>query len=269
MMREEDAGLPVEQFVQALSSQLDRAQEAMHLKVRAGMPLTFAIKDITVDLRAHVDMTGSVIRLRPALPSDRDASVLHFTLTTITRPMIEENTRSFAADSNEPSLNEVLGTDFSDDEKRRLEWAGVRTLPQLRDLRRHSGAQAVEQYVNIPAARLRLALDRATHPFIQHVTAHLPPFEASDAVAAAPNSGSAPPLVRIVGANLKQELTPLVRIAGASVPVLRATEREIVVAPTAQQLGGTLEVETAPGKIASMAFELNELSGTSGGFDAR
>src|ERR1700757_4075200 len=85
-----DTGLPVEQFIQALTSQLDRAQDAMALKAHV-RPLTFAVKDLTLDLRAHFGMSGSVVHITPAGPGDSSASTLHLSLTSITRPMMEEN----------------------------------------------------------------------------------------------------------------------------------------------------------------------------------
>src|SRR5262245_32628540 len=101
--RELSAAVPIEHFIQALTSQLDRAQTAIALKARAGLPLTFAVKDLRLDLRAHIEMDGSVVTIRPAGPGDSDASTLHFDLTTITRPMMEENTLSLAADNDEPA----------------------------------------------------------------------------------------------------------------------------------------------------------------------
>src|SRR4051794_3442578 len=100
----ENGGLPLEQFIQALTSQLDRAQNTLALKARAGLPLTFAVKELSLDLRTHVEMVGSVVRLRPAGPGDVDASTVHLSLTTITRPMIEENTMALAAASDEPTI---------------------------------------------------------------------------------------------------------------------------------------------------------------------
>ena len=47
-MNGRDPGLPIENFIQALTSQLDRAQAALALKARAGLPLTFAVKDLTL-----------------------------------------------------------------------------------------------------------------------------------------------------------------------------------------------------------------------------
>ena len=70
--------LPLEHFIQAVQRQLDNAQTAMAVKAKSfNLPLTFAIKDITLDLRAHVEFARSEIRIRPAGPSDADASVFH------------------------------------------------------------------------------------------------------------------------------------------------------------------------------------------------
>ena len=124
--------LPLEHFIKAVQSQLDNAQEAMRMKAsNLGLPLTFAIKDIALDLRAHVDFTRSEIRLRPAGPGDKEASVFHMTFTAITKPMIEENTIEFAEDPKDPSLDE-LKDELSEEERKRLEWSGVRTVSKLR-----------------------------------------------------------------------------------------------------------------------------------------
>ena len=55
-----DATLPLEHFIQAVQSQLDNAQTAMAMKAQnLNLPLTFAIKDITLDLRAQVEFSRS------------------------------------------------------------------------------------------------------------------------------------------------------------------------------------------------------------------
>ena len=168
MTQTQDAGLPFEDFIQALQSQLDRVQGAMALKAQAGIPLTFAVKDLSLDLRAHVEMVDSVIRLRPAAPGETDTSVVHITLTTITRPMIEENARSFAS-SNDPPLREALGSTISEGEQRRLEWLGVHSLSQLRAMHDRSGEAVIGGFAGIPANRLRMALQRAHGPFVAHL----------------------------------------------------------------------------------------------------
>ena len=247
-MSNRDGGLPIEQFIQALTSQLDRAQDAMALKARTGRPLTFAVKDMTLELRTHIEMVGSVVRITPAGPGDTETSVLHLSLTTITRPMIEENTVQLMSQADEPSLKEALGSDLSDEEQRRLEWAGVHTVAQLRELQQRSGEDAIERVAQVPATRLRLALERASRPFLNEVTTE-------------PSHGQvetgATPLLRIRGRNLLQkDQTPQVHIGGERVRVLEANERELVVAPLAHQMSGTLMVETAPGKRGQTEFDL-------------
>jgi hypothetical protein len=243
---EREAGLPIEQFIHALTSQLDRAQSALALKARAGLPLTFAVKDLSLDLRTHVEMVGSVVRIRPAGPGEAEASILHLALTTITRPMIEENTMQLAADPNEPSLKEVLGSDVSEDDQRRLEWAGIHTVEQLREVQRTGGENAIERVAQIPVVRLRAALERASQPRVAGI---FPESLDND------DSSGGTTLLRVRGQNLMRDQAPAVRIGGEQVPVLRATEREVVVAPLPHQLSGTLAVETAPGTVAQKEFD--------------
>src|SRR6187200_809775 len=88
-------GFLVEDFVQSLTAQLDRAQDALALKARTGRPLTFALKDLSIDLRVFWD-TGrdGSLTLRHAGPNEEGASTVHLAFTTITRSMVEENTYS-------------------------------------------------------------------------------------------------------------------------------------------------------------------------------
>ena len=231
----ENNGLPVEDFIQALTSQLDRAQSTMAVKARFGLPLTFAVKDISIDLRAHVTMSHNQVLIHPASPDDREASVIHLSLTTITRPMIEENTVQF--EPGDVPITSVLNDELDEEEKRRLEWAGIRTVSQLRDLEKQGGQQMIEQVAQIPAMRLRQALQRASKPHISQVERA--------------NDGS----LRIRGLNLIDEEEPEVRINGEIVPVESASDRELVVMPLAHQLGGMLEVQTTADKVTSRSLD--------------
>jgi len=234
---ERDPGLPVEQFIQALTSQLDRAQDAMALKAHV-RPLTFAVKDLTLDLRAYFGVTGSVVHITPAGPGDDSASTLHLSLTSITRPMMEENTPHLAVGPDEPTLQEALGNELTTDERRRLEWAGIHTLSQFRELQNRSGESAIEQVASIPAARLKAALERAAQPFV-------------DAVIPVPQQdGSAPPHLTIRGRNFVGNDPIDVRIGGEPVKVVHANHREVLLAPEPHQFNGDLTIQTAPGRMA-------------------
>ena len=242
-MSDRDSGLPVEQFIQALTSQLDRAQDAMALKAHV-RPLTFAVKDLTLDLRAHFGMSGSVVHITPAGPGDSAASTLHLSLTSITRPMMEENTPHLAVGPDEPTLQEALGSELTSEERRRLEWAGIHTLSQFRELQNRSGEAAIEQVASIPAARLKAALERATNPFVENVTT------------VPPENDGASPFLHVSGRNFLQNGPPDVRIGGEPVPIVRVNPREVLLAPKLHQFQGDLTIQTAPGRIASTRLNI-------------
>ena len=241
----DDDGLPLENFIQALTSQLDRAQQTMALKARAGLPLTFAVKDLTLDLRTHVAMSGSVVRIRPAGPGDRDSSILHLSVTTITKPMIEENTPALDQDAG-PSIQEALGDQMTPDEIRRLEWTGIRSVSQLRQVQRQTGAEEIGRMSSLPVDRLRLALAKAAAPHVSRIS------RARESAGA----GGGEPLLRVHGFNLVDGDDPEVRIGDDHAVVVSATENELLVRPVAPTAAGVLEVRTGPGMATAAAFEL-------------
>src|SRR5262245_3118931 len=222
-------------FIQPVQSQLDNAQTAMAVKARnLNLPLTFAIKDITLDLRAHVDFSRSEIRIRPAGPADKEASVFHLVFAAITRPMIEENAIAFSEDPHEATIDD-LKDELSEDERKRLEWSGVRTISKLRELQERGADRTVERITGLPAERLRRALARSAAPMVAEVSPadlDLPP-------------GSERPLrLRLRGRNFTQSGPPSVTIGGEPVSVLSADATEIVIAPQRHQLAGQLSVAT-------------------------
>jgi hypothetical protein len=248
MTNGENGGVPIEQFIQALQTQLDRAQSAMAMKAEnLDLPLTFAVKDLSLDLRTHVEVVRSEVRIRPAGPGDKDASMLHLALTTITRPMIKENSKPLSIDPDEPTLREAVGDQLTDEEQKRLEWAGVHTVSQLRRLAGSGAGKEVERVADLPVNRLRQALTRASQPFMARIET-LPPMDDDEQ--------AAKPLLRIRGRNLLRDGPPRVSIGGQAVSIVKASDQEVVIAPMAHQFAGTLSIETAPGSSAEMAFDL-------------
>ncbi len=270
-MSDRDNGLPIEHFIQALTSQLDRAQATMALKARAGLPLTFAVKELSLDLRTHVEMSGSVVRIRPAGPTERETSTLHLQLTTITRPMIEENTFQLAAEPDEPTLEEVLPQEMSEDDRRRLEWVGIHSVSQLRELQQRGGEGEIERFSQIPAMRLRAALERATQPMVTRVAMERPPLERpplerppiEGPVGREPEPG--PPLLRIRGRNLVGDRPTEVRIGGERLPVIEATRGQLLVRPLPNLREGVLKIRTGPGMEVAHSFRLEDPDSDGGG----
>jgi len=240
--------LRLEDFIQAVQSQLDNAQAAMAIKARnLNLPLTFAIKDIDLDLRAHVEFADSEIRIRPAGAGEAEASVFHLVFTVITRPAIEENAVTLAHDPDDQSLDDV-GTDLTPDERKRLEWAGVRTVKQFQEAEQSGTVHAIGRVTNLPIERLRKALEKASAPLVQRVEPILAPG----------GTGDGPPLLRVTGRNLvRGDAFPQVRIGSRPVSILSSSPGELVLAPAGDQWAGHLAVAPTPGLAAGMSFDLS------------
>jgi hypothetical protein len=241
-----ESTLALEHFIQAVQSQLDNAQTAMAVKAHnLNLPLTFAIKDISMDLRAHVEFTRAEIRIRPAGPGDKEASSFHLVFTAITRPMIDENAIAFSEASEDRSIDD-LKDELSDEERRRLEWVGVRTVSKLREMQQRGGERTVGRVTSLPVDRLRRVLERASAPLVEHV---LPvrPRGANETAA---------PLISVRGHNLMLQGLPRVTIGGEAVSVVHADENEVVIAPLAHQMAGELAIHTSPDAVARSAFDL-------------
>lgn len=160
----------VEDFIDAITSQLDRVQDALRIKA-VNRPLTYALKDLALELKVFVELDGQGrVRFRTSSPSESGASVVHLAFTTITKPMIEENTVSLAV-SRSPSLREA-GMD--EPEARRLERLGIRNVAELQNLNKSTGTAAVSRLAEISADRLRVALG-AGRPRIDVVAPVKPP----------------------------------------------------------------------------------------------
>lgn len=241
------ATLRLEDFIQAVQSQLDNAQAAMAIKARnLNLPLTFAIKDINLDLRAHVEFSNSEIRIRPAAAGETDASMFHLVFTTITRPAIEENAVALSQDPDDQPLDE-LDQELTQDERRRLEWAGVRTIRQFREAQEEGTVQTIGRVTNLPIDRLRKALERVSQPRVQMVEPVMP------------DEGENGALLRVKGRNLVQKgHFPQVRIGNRPVSILKSAPNELLLAPAEDQWVGELSIEPAPRMATAMAFDLGE-----------
>lgn len=243
----QDSGVPFDTFIQALTEQLDKAQAAMAIKARvAKLPLTFAVKDVSLDLRAFVRMIDDEVYLRPAGPGDSEASTITLALTTITKPMIEENAVDFKAEDPKFSLKQALGCDFTEDEQRRLERIGVRTVTQLTDLKKSAGADVIARLARLPVNRLQQALMSAAAPRVSHVEPALPAGTAENGGIQAP---AAAPRVYLHLPMLRPGRLPLVRAAGLDVPVVSARAGTLVLAPTAAQLGCEAHIDCGDGEV--------------------
>ena len=253
----QEAGVPFDVFIQSLTEQLDKAQAAMALKARvAKLPLTFAVKDVSLDLRAFVQVVDDDVYLRPSSPGDTEASTIKLTLTTITRSMVEENAVDFHAEAPQFTLREALQGELSDEDQRRLERIGVRTVEQLSELRQTAGADVVARLARMPVNRLQQALLAAAAPRVTQV-------ERAGADAAPGRSTR----VHLQAPGLRAGRIPFVRAAGQDVPVVEAHDGRLVLAPHATQMGMEAEIDFGDGEIARVPLtegRLGRWAGTNG-----
>lgn len=237
----QDSGVPFDTFIQSLTEQLDKAQAAMALKARvAKLPLTFAVKDVSLDLRAFVQIVDDDVFVRPSSPGDTEASTIKLTLTTITRSMVEENAVDFKAEEPQFSLREALKDKISEEDQRRLEKIGVRTVEQLTELRKTAGTDVVARLARMPVNRLQQALLAAAAPRVTQVDA--PTDEAGRYGRNA--------RVHLLAPGLRAGRIPFVRAAGQDVPVVESHEGRLVLAPHATQMGLDAEIDFGDGEVA-------------------
>jgi len=244
----QDAGVPFDLFIQALTEQLDKAQAAMTIKARVGkLPLTFAVKDVALDIRAFVQMIDDDVYLRPAGPGESEASTIRLSLTTITKPMIEENAMDFRAEDPGFGLKAALGDQISDNEQRQLERIGVRTITQLNELKESAGTDVIARLSRMPINRLQQALLKAAAPRVTRI---------DDGAA----DGETPaPRVHLSAPGLRTTRLPRVHAAGLAVPVSATEDGRMVLAPLASQLGCEAELDFGDGEIARVPLRSGEL----------
>lgn len=257
-----EASFLVEDFIDSITTQLDRVQDALRIKA-VNRPLTYALKELSLELRVFVELDPrGKVRFRTSSPNEAGASVVHLGFTTITKPMIEENTVSLAA-SRGPSLEEA---GLGEDDRRNLERYGVRTVAQLQKLGSTTSISAVSRLSAIPADRLKAALSLG-QPRIDTVG----PVKATPAQPTAPLTPSAPstlpsPIVvgtgprrlQISGRNLIGEVgPPVVKLRGTPLSVAEADDDRLLIDIPAEAQSGALEVEMPDGSVMSYDLALD------------
>lgn len=248
-------GVPVEEFLSAIGEQLDRAQDALAIKARTGRPLTWALREMKLALQVfiEVDTQGRVL-WRTAAPNEAGASTVHLDFTTITRPMIEENTYSVLDDDDGRPIDTLgAAADLSDDDKIRLRRLGVRTVGQFRRLspQSQSGLAAIGDMVNIPVGKLEAALRASARP---SVTGH-------EVIRRRDEN-----LLAVHGANLSDGINTEVRLAGEPVEVVDARPNQLLVRPLEHHQAGQIEV-VVNGERATGYFRLPNSAATAAATD--
>jgi len=246
----------VDDFIDSITTQLDRVQDALRIKA-VNRPLTYALKELSLELKVFVELDPrGKVRFRTSGPNEAGASVVHLGFTTITKPMIEENTVSLAA-SRSPSLEEA---GLGEDERRSLERYGVRTVAQLQKLGSTTGISAVSRLSAVSADRLKAAL-MLGQPRIDAIGPVKP--VRPQPTTPQPTQPSRPPIVvgpspkrlQISGRNLIGDIgPPVVKLKGQPLSIAEADDERLVIDIPEEARGGALELEMPDGSV--MSYEL-------------
>ena len=238
-----DNAFPVEEFLEAITSQLDRTQDALRLK-SVTRPLTYAIRDFAIELRVFVELgIDGRVMFRPSGSGDAGASVVNIGFTTVNRTMIEENTVSLSAVKS-PTLDE-LGLD--EQERRGLEKLGVRNAEQLDQLGQATSDATLSRFSGLPVSRLRQAMAQG-RPVIH--TVH-PSEPAAPSVGENPDGGSAtrPSPAGSMPYPAPEPSIPPVRLPGRTRRVKVGGVRLDETTRGARLNGATLEVRPVDGGV--------------------
>jgi len=288
-----EGSFPVEDFITAITSQLDRVQDSLRVKA-VNRPLTYALKDLALELKVFVEMDQQgKVRFRTSGPNEAGASTVNLGFTTITKPMIEENTITMAA-TRSPSLQE-LG--MAPEEQQKLERMGVSNLAQLNRLGSSAGVQTISRLAEVPVDRIKFAISQGqpqlhgVHPDGSHdptiggpksgpivsVPPRVTPLPSPPIRTTPPPSSGSPaktPVIRVpIGSrrlNLKgnnlvgEDGPPAVRLNDKSLEVLQA-ENDHVVVDLPQAESGTLEISLPNGSIESFELSVDQDAWAPGG----
>jgi hypothetical protein len=142
-------------FVEAVTVELDRARDLSRVKSEAGRPLTYLVKDLTLNLNVFPEYDGARVRFRTAAPNEDGASAMKLDLGSATAPMVEQTTK------RPPRADEVRVEDLPIDEQTRdkLRNIGVESkedIERLRDVKVRTARGDVD------FARLADMMDAAT-----------------------------------------------------------------------------------------------------------
>ena len=249
----------VEDFINSITVQLDKVQDALRLKA-LNRPLTYALKDFSLDLQVFVDLDSEGnVRFRNVSPNETGASTVRLGFTTITKPMIEENTISLAV-TRSPSLDQ-LG--LQADEQARLRKLGVFNAAQLQTLYRNTGGNAVSRLADLPIDRLRQALQMGK-PQVSTVTPSRTPAPVFNPQ---PQPRTQLPVIRVSpdtshlhlqGANLVGTNGPAkVRLDNLPLEITHAEDDRLAVRLPEPARAGGLEVELPDGETMEYMLEVS------------
>lgn len=214
-MAERNAHWNLESFVDALSLELDRARENLAVK-SVNKPLTYAVKDLSLDLQVFPTFDGDVVRFVTAQPGEAGSSKIQLQLGSITDQQVRATTKRVTM-KDDLSLDDL--DEIPEDTKKALRKAGVRTARDFEEVEKQNIdlGRAGNKKVNYKdlAGMIQKARRGETAPGVDGVSFSM--------------SATGEPILKLSGKNLAmhRQFSPVVALNGQLAEVLEAGANEI------------------------------------------
>ena len=205
-------------FLDSLILELDRAQDTLAVK-GLNRPLTYTVKDVSLELQLFPDYDGRDLRFTTAGPGETGAARLAFQLGSITDRQIRETTKAVTKDTI--AIEQVEGID--EETRTTLERIGVRSVEDIARMERNNIDIERASGRAVDYGRLANVINRARRR------------AAPPTVTAATLSAGDAPSLSIRGDNLAMAAGlpggagefPIAYLNGREIPVLSASTREL------------------------------------------
>lgn len=122
----------LQSFLDSLVYELDQARETLAIK-GVNRPLTYAVKDLSLDLQLFPEYDGDEVRFKTAKPGETGASKVAITLGSITDRQIRETTKE-PTKEDDVSIDEIEEIDT--ETKKNLKKAGIESIKDIEELER-------------------------------------------------------------------------------------------------------------------------------------
>jgi hypothetical protein len=119
----------LEDFVDSLVVELDKTRETLAIKA-INKPLTYTVKDMSLDLNTFPSYDGEQIRFITAQPGEQGASKVTIQLGSITDQQVRATTK-IPGNKNDLKINDI---DVDKDTKRKLRKMGVNSVDDLKQI---------------------------------------------------------------------------------------------------------------------------------------
>ena len=212
----------LESFLDSMIVELDKARETLALKA-INKPLTYAVKDIALDLQLFPSYDGDNVKFITAQPGQSGASKVSIQLGSITDQQVRETSKLPA--KNDISIDAIEGLD--DTTKKNLKKIGVSSVKDIEKIEKKNVNLAGTGNANVSYKNLTGLIEKARR-------AKLPPVVNKVSISKSIDG----PILELQGRNLSiaKKYVPVVVINNQLAEVLSHKSNSILIKANKDQM---------------------------------